>query len=539
MTSKRRTIFRSRPGPLPFQWVLYLILIQAAFPPAHGQSAPLPADCIFYWGSIQARLNAGNNHHARMELSPDQFRQAIFSTPYVWNGMAVLDSIHFLFESRSVSARRRTFRYLENIAWLDTLYALRPFDEERSYRITGLGLGEGRVGSLEIAVRMPATPAVSGAGAGRTGTDRPAEESRLQQVFWGPHLSRDQPRDFLTAAEFWETVKAMPLTEWAEGQAPGPVGAVVEFPDIGGQSISHRGEVKEHTFQEWFSLLEYYRHLVRPGQRLRLALIQAVEHAELYRADLLIVADDDSRLTLRRDLDGHVLQLEWAGYEHTSPPLYLRSFPAAGGKTAHADPPRVFYPGTLRTGTTVENLWAARPRLRVDGRLVPDLECTLVLNNKRFTVKPGGILPTDSLLAALDEDPSRMISFGLENLKAGGFDLEPISYRLTAWTNYRLPVANSLESLEEAFPGSQVHLSTPRLDSLTAEVVIGFDLPEPSYAMVTVYDSNGWNIFTQDGRLGGAKKEVRMPRPYVRTPGLHRIFLITAWGVARETIRME
>lgn len=360
----------------------------------------------------------------------------------------------------------------------------------------------------------------------------------LNLVIWGREDIYDNAnRDFFSQTEFWQTVKQLPVVEWAPYVKPQTVRAGIRLHELGETPLDLRAILEPADYNALLKKLENYRHLLKPGAAVSLTLHSAAQHERLYEKTMYIVDDADPRLALRRDRDTHTLEITWGGLKEKIDNLYLLELEDARGNKILADPPATVR-RTIRQSERSPML-AERPEFWIDGLPVPDMQFQLSTSTSSVVIGPGQPMP--NLEVPVNSDSSAVVNalqVQLDALQAPGYSMPDLRFTLNFYTmRENLRVRNQLQSLL-ASPGTTlIKLHAPI--KAGAGYAVDLEVLEETDAKLSVFTPDGENLFSLDNRYPPGRHTVELPRLVFRQPGRYFLFLNTVLGVARQEWVLE
>lgn len=524
---------------MPRFFLFFLFLFAAgplsAFQLADGTpgSAPPAAKYIFYWGKHQCDLTAGNGFKGQLKLTAPGFRQILLFPPTIWNGAALLRDFSFKLEEIPVS----TADYTARLGELDA--ALGPKASVGAvFHITDLPLGNGIVGAVDILIHNPEDKKEYQPVRGNWASNMPfLNEQLLERVAWGREdITRISDRDFFTVAEFWQTVRQQPYAEWQPYAEPQTIRATINFqdPEQGwfGLSALLSDDIE---YRQMLDNLNNYKHLARPGATVSLELQTAQQYERLYKKQMTLVPDNDTRLLLRRSRDTHTLSLEWGAFREHLEGLYLAHSAKPDGTTAPIDEP-VARVAMLSYDPSIKTTMLTNPLLcRIDGESRSDLFFRITIAGDVFDMNAGEPF-SDSIAAKIAAKCDQNTPLQLDSFTMTGMELPPLSF-LIHFNSFRSPalVRNELEVLLKAASGNtSVTLFPPVLTD--EEVQITFQLPKQTIVNVSIFDPDGSLVHLTEGGYSAGKHQVNVSRERVKSNGKYYVFLNTPFGVAKQEI---
>ncbi|MBL7796843.1 MAG: hypothetical protein JNJ90_10095 [Saprospiraceae bacterium] len=494
-----------------------------------ARPAPNTSDkYIFYWGNLQADLTRANNFHATAELTVQDFRQMLLHQPKLWNGKVLVAQVAFRLNGHPLTATRTEQDYVTRLGWLDETFG-RPATEGQVLRLTDLRLDEATTGSVDIRLKEPEQQPSKDVVVWQSNTTSMLNTQLLEQVAWGREdILEISNRDFFTENEFRQIIRLEPFVVWNPYVPQREVRAGIR---IASRALTEQGfscVLESTAYRSMVDNVENYKHLVRPGSLVTLTLFTD-QHDRLYEKALNIVADNDPRLTLRRNRDAHRLRVKWGAMDQTIPNLYLQNDlrDASGAFIGVDDPKTMRY--TLNLGERIPML-SLRPEVWIDGESVPDLAFSLSSGDGWLVQVPAYAPMPDSLGASIPEKSTLQ----LDNLQAVGYDLSALTFVLTFTfpPNDLLLVRNRLSSLLVAGSSARIALHPPELNEKA--YAVSFELKEPAMVRLSLFEPDGWNTWTLEEKYAAGQHRVEIPRSVFRNPGKHYLFLSTPFGVARQ-----
>ncbi len=496
-------------------------------------AAPTAAKYIFYWGKFQCDLSPTTNYTGKFTCTAAAFRQMLHSTPYLWTGAGMAGQITFKLEGIPVTATRSGQDYPAMIGQLDEAIG-QKVNAGQVLQLTELQLDAQTPGRIEFHIE---TAGQAPAGSGPYTAANMLNTRFLNLVIWGREDIYDNSnRDFFSQTEFWQTVKQLPVLEWAPYARPQPVRAGIRLYELGETPLDLRAGLDPAEYHAMLKNLENYRHLLKPGAAVSLTLHSAAQHEQLYEKTMYIVGDADPRLALRRNRDTHSLKIRWGAWEQTLPGLYLLELKDAESNTIVVDPP-IELIGRV-TASERPAMLSGRPEFWIDGQPVPDMVFRLTTPLDSAVVKPGQPLPQGVFAHPDSTDNAFMVQFDIDALSAPGYSLPDIHFSLRYYTlreNGRL--RNSLDALRVA-PGTDLaKLHTPV--AAGAGYAVDLEFLQETDAKLSVFSETGETVFTLDNKYPPGRHTVELPRLVFRRPGRYFLFLNTALGVARQELVLE
>lgn len=491
---------------------------------------------IFYWGKLQCDLSETNQYRGIYRCTAADFRQILHSTPYLWTGDQMAERVSFQLESHRVIATRGTFDYTSLIGKLDEAIGQKVVDGQ-TLQITGLQLNEQISGRIDLFIEASETKD-QGVVYRRPppGASNMLNTEFLEMVVWGREaIYENSNRDFFSETEFWRTVQQFPAVEWAPDIQPGAVRASIQVKDIGDASFDLRAHLEAPYYQQMVENLNNYRHLIKPGSRITLALHTVEEYERLYEKNMYLVADNDPRLALRKNRNTHTFRMEWAGWEESAEQVYLLQVKDANGNPLTVDP-------TISlASTTMTDVLAAMmgegPTFWIDGHLAPDISFRLQTPAGAVRIDAGQGIP-DTLIAALNRAPLERYEIKIDSLQMAGYDLSALSCTLRFfYLAENLRVRNQLSALLAAPSTAWVKIYP--LSPLDSGYAVELELLRETSGQLSIFSSEGENIFTLGNMYPAGRHTVEIPRAVFKQPGKYFVFLNTIYGVGKQELLLE
>lgn len=514
-------------GPCLFAWQ-----IADGSPPATFNSG---SKYIFYWGKLQCELTPNSGYIGKMSCSTSEFRQMLHSTPYLWTGTSMAQSIAFKLEGQPVAATRGGMDYQALIGRLDETIGKKA-SAGQVLQLTELQLEEGIYGRIDLIIENP-----DDGGKSQPFAASPASNMLntrfLQQVVWGREdIYENSNRDFFSENEFWQTIQQLPFVEWSSYAEPQPVRASIRFSDQGETVFGVRTNLEAAAYRGTVESLSNYRHLVAPGSIVTLSLHTANQYDRLFEKNMYIVPDNDPRLALRRDRDTHTLKIKWSGWAQIIDNLYLLNLSDAAGNAIIADPPMAIR--DLIREDELATILSSRPEFWIDGQAVTDMRFHLTTPLQSLVINPDDQMP--EMLMSPQQDSILRDGFRLQidSLYAPGYAIPEIVFSLNFYNlRENLRVRNTFDALLAAPGTGLVTLHSPV--SAGAGYAVDLEILKETNAKLSIFKSTGENVFTLDNKYPEGRHTVEIPRIVFRQPGKYFLFLNTTFGVAKQELVLE
>lgn len=509
-----------------------------AFQFADGTSGNKPPGIkyIFYWGNYQCDLTQANGYKGQLTVSLSGFRQILLHPPNIWNGSSLLRDFSFKLEGISIS----TPAYASRLGELDA--ALGPQTTAgKVFHITELGLGDGLTGFVDIQLKEDEDKKDILPVRGNWSSTAPfLNEQLLQSVAWGREdITRMSDRDFFTVSEFWQTVRQQPYLEWQPYAAAGTIRVSINFqgPEQG-PFVLTTVLTDDDAYRQMLDNLNNYKHLARPGATISLELQTAERYEQLYKKQMTLVPDSDSRLLLRRKRDTRVVEISWGAFVANLGGLYLSTFTQADGKTAPIDGPvsrfaMVTYADALQSSMVKQPLVC-----RIDGESRSGLSCRATFLDKTFELKAGESFP-DTLAAAILVNCDAKNPLQLDSFVLAGVDLPPMHFlvHFASFGNLSL-VPNEFEVLQKT---AAMYTLAKLFQPVVTEdsMQIRFQLPKKAFCQISIFEPNGNLVHLTEGKYAAEEQLVKIPREGIKAGSKYFVFLNTPFGVAKAEMEMK
>lgn len=496
----------------------------------HGNPAP-DTKYIFYWGEYQCDLTQTNGYKCQLALTASRFREVLLFPPKIWNGSALLRDFTFKVEGLSVS----TADYTSRVGELDAALSAKA-SVGTVFHVSNLPLGNGVAGSVDILIRDPEDKKEFIPTRGNWASQAPfLNEYFLERVSWGREdISKISDRDFFTVSEFWQTVRLQPYAEWQPDATPQTIRALVNFqgPESGTFGLSALLS-DDNEYREMLNNLNNYKHLARPGAIISLELQAAKNYERLYKKQLILVADNDPRLLLRRSRDTHTLKIEWGAFKETLDGLYMRNFTKSEGETVAMDGP-IARVAMLSYSDANKIAMIASPLLcLIDGESRSALSFRLTVADEAYNMTAGTPFP-DSLAAKIAAKCDEKTALKLDSFTLAGVELPPLSFLIYFYSfQNSVLVGNEFDMLQKsASESSPAELFPPVVTD--QDVQISFTLPKEASVKLSLFESNGTLVQLTDGKYGAGRQQVSIPRHLIKPGVKYFVFLNTPFGVVKE-----
>ncbi|MBK6932091.1 MAG: hypothetical protein IPH12_14990 [Saprospirales bacterium] len=526
-------------------WLLLLFLSRIPVPAFAFQitnanpvsEAPAAGKYIFYWNNLQCTLLEETGYSGTLHTTPAGFRQMLLHTPYLWNGSTLLDHISFTLEGQRVDASRDGHDYNRIISLLDETLGQRVASGQ-ALRLTGLSLGlDEATGSIDIILEAPQDQPASPAASRNTPTAGAMNTSVLEKVIWGREdIYENANRDFFSETEFWQTVQQLPYVEWKIYATPVPLAASIRISDPNQVSFGLVAVLEPAAYRSMVQRLEHYKHLLKPGSVVSLTIHTAEQHDQMFEKTMYIVAGSDPRLALRRNRDSHTLEIAWGGWREKLDNLYLLQLKDTQGNIIAADPPiqlnrSVFDEADFRA------IVSARPDIRIDGQLQPEISFRLSAGGRTTVVGPGQPIP-DSLDLVFPSEGAAQDIARLDSIQTPGYALPQLAIVINKYTlRTPLMVRNDFRALLATAGSVRIKLFDPVLAG--NHYRIDYELPEPGRIILSVFDTEGTGLYVVDQQSGQGRNTAVMPKNIFIRPGKYHFFLNTLLGVAHQELVIE
>lgn len=487
---------------------------------------------IFYWGSLQCDLTETNGYKGAISLPPAAFRRMLLQPPRLWDGKMLLKSFQFDLEGKRID----TENYLPQLGDLDVAFGQKVVPGQ-VLRLGGLRLDTRIEARIDFQIIAPEQKDEKSARTNWSPFPSNYVNTRLvSRVVWGREDAYDvSNRDFFTVAEFWQTVRLMPVVEWQPYSTPQGVTASIRFPDLATSSFSLTARLDEEDYRRLLGNLDNYKHLAHPGATVDLALFAAESYTELFQKTMTLVTDNDPRLALRRNRDQHMLVLQMGKWQEKIQDLYLFYARDAQGQLIPVDQPI-----SRRSGySTVDPkaLFSGPFEVWIDGSPVPGASCRLTVSGDTFRLQTGETLP-DTLVQTISRLAQKDAKILLDSFSVPGYDLPAIDITLSYYNPFdRLPVRNQFDSLYAASSTVLVKIKPPTYSQ--NHYYFDFELPVAAPARFSIFEPGGWNVFVSEDQFSTGLQTMRVPRSAFRNPGKHYCFLNTPLGVAKMEFEVE
>lgn len=509
------------------------VIFQGLNVPALPALTPVPvAKYIFYWGTAQCDMTETNGYKGELQATPDVFRQMLLSTPRLWNGKTLVPDFSFKFEGKQVN----TADYAAQIAWLDADFGQNVVAGQ-VFNIAGLKLDEVTTGAIRLTIRAGETQKENNRrGAWQSPPASYLNDRLLERVIWGREDVFDTPnRDFFTANEFWQTVRQTPVVEWKRYATPKPLAVSIQFYNLGASTFGLVSTLEDESYRRMLENLENYRHLVKQGAAISLILKTAEQHDELFQRRMVIVPDNDPRLALRRNRDAHTVTFRWGAWGEKIEHLYLQRLPGPTGEPILTDEPAGRGSGLPRA--EILAMLEVRPELWIDEQRLPEFSFRISSDSSSIHVEPEHKIP-DTFQREIKSNTQERGILQLDSFQVAGYDLPPI----TLFLNYfdpgnRLLVRNDFDALIAVQGSIRIKLDPPRFDK--TDLYLDFYVPEQVRAALSIFESQGRNVFKQEDIFTAGQHTVKVPRSDFLHDGKHFAFLNTPFGVARQEFTLK
>lgn len=524
--------------PVPNTTILALLLWASrtalfGFQLADGaRPAPNASDkYIFYWGSLQADLLRENNFHANANVTVHAFRQMLLRPPNLWNGTALVAQVAFRLDGHPITATRGEQDYVSRLGWLDETFSPKA-TEGQVVHLSDLRLDGATTGSIDIHLKEPETKPSNDVSVWQSNTSSMMNDQLLEQVAWGREDILDiSNRDFFTENEFWQIIRLEPFVVWNPYAAQREIRAGIRIASRTLTEQAFTTVLESSAYRGMVANIGNYKHLVRPGSLATLTL-HTDQHDRLYEKALNIVADNDPRLTLRRNRDTHTLKIKWGALEQTLRNMYMiGDLRDPQGQLVGVDAPK-----ELRLTINfdeLESMLDRRPELWIDGQSVPDLAFSLSAGDWSVHIPTGAPMP-DSLAANI---PAKA-TLRLHGLQTVGYDLGAVAFSLNfIQANEAILWRNRLSSLLMAPGSARIVLQPPVLQPKA--YAVEFELKEPAFVVLSVFEPDGWTVHTLEEKFAAGTHRVEVPLSAFRNSGKHYLFLNTPFGVVRQEFEVR
>ena len=509
----------------------------AAFQFADGTSS-IPASgavkYIFYWNQHQCDLTETNGFKGSLSLSPEAFRQLLLHPPSIWDGKQLVRGFDFKIDGRRVS----TQDYLSKLGELDATFGAKAVFG-KVFHLTGLPLGSGRSGSVDISIVDPDEKEGYMPLRGNWTSDIPfLNEKMVDQVVWGREdLNKISDRDFFTVSEFWQTVRQQPYVGWKSYETPQTIRAGVNFssPQQGSFGVTANLD-EDDDYRQMLDNLLHYKHLAQPGVSVTLSLQTAARYEELYKKQMRLVPDNDPRLLLRRSRHAHTLTIQWGAVNVGIEGLYMSNYEDSLGNTRPADETSARLGNIAFSDTAFAEVLTTRPVCMVDNVPVPGLAFRVKIADKSFRVTDNAAIDRETALAATADHVAQL---DLDSFALSGYALPPIglSVRLLAFDPAYL-VRNDYETLSRSISGfARAMISTPEISADTIAVQI--TIPREAFARLSLFDADGRLVQLVEDHFKTGQNRVTIPRQPIPSKGKHYLFLNSPFGVLRQEIELD
>ena len=532
ITAMLRSVNFRLPALLPLLFLIPPALF--GFQLADGaRPAPNTSDkYILYWGNLQADLTRANNFHVTAEITVQAFRQMLLHQPKLWNGKVLVAQVVFRLDGHPLTATRTEQDYVTRLGWLDETFG-RPATEGQVLHLTDLRLDEATTGSVDIRLKEPEQAPSKDVVVWQSNTTSMLNTQLLEQVAWGREdILEISNRDFFTENEFWQIIRLEPFVVWNPYVPQREVRASIR---IATRALTEQGFVsmlESNAYRSMVDNVGNYKHLVRPGSLATLTL-HTDQHDRLYEKALNIVADNDPRLTLRRNRDTHTLKIKWGALEQTLRNLYLiGDMRDLSGQLVSVDDPRDMRL-TINYGE-LKSMLGQRPALWIDDQIVSDLGFNLSAGDWSVQIPPGEQMP-DSLV---NTDIPTKATLRLSGLHASGYALGTLSFSMNFTQSFDFLLwPNRLSSLLFASGSARIALHPPVLQEKV--YAVSFELKQETILSLSVFEPDGWNTWTLNEKYIAGQHRVEIPRSVFRNSGKHYLFLNTPFGVARQEFEVR
>ena len=519
--------------------------------------AATPEKCIFYWGDMQSVLLQKNNYEAEISVSPHNFRKSMFSQPSLWNGKSLVRDFQFKFEQMDISVAANKEFFNQLIPVLDTKYAQNAKAGDL-FIVENIPIADGYTGCIKITINKDTLETTKQrydfVDAGTISNFK-----ALAQANWGAfiHSENDaEDRDFFSVQEFWQTINTPPSLEWGVDKPKEKIMILISFHDLSTKlnSLALEFDTTNYT-QNIENLMKPYAHLITPGLSVRLELKTANQYHTELQSLLQIVADDDPRLTLKRQKNTHKFSVEWGDLKWNSN-QYLLSFPTTDGHQRYADrssfmmlrqewtnPEMYQIDDAFNRTKKLKEMLAARPTIRVDGKEVWPYSFDIQYDKTNYSIAENELLPyelQDKLYSTLTNpnEPSSVF-FTLKNIKSkSGYIFDPLELNCFMGGYVEQNYA-SFEYLKRQPQSTKFTLNPPSPNpisdsNLRVEVII----PHGANVVITVFDESGKSRYrdSKDFPIGLAYFTVPAGR---LEKGLNHIFVSTPWGSRSATVQKK
>jgi hypothetical protein len=497
-------------------------------PPSHSPAAKY----IFYWGKHQCDLLEEKGYSGRLELSVDAFRQTLLNAPKLWDGKQLISRFDFKMGDVLVS----TADYPSQLASLTQQLAAKVAPGQ-TLEISDLPLGSSIKGSITCYFKKPAEESQITYGISPGTRLNMLNYTALEQVTWGREdIYETSNRDFFTVSEFWQTIRQEPALTWQPQQKPLPIRCEIGILSPEKVNFSVVNQLESIPYSDLLLQLEPYRYMIQPGSIVTLQLQSAEQYELLFKKNMTIVADDDPRLRLRSKRDQHKLRIVWGMWAETQENLYMKAVQNAKGEPVLPDPP-ISKNATFRYSNDILPEWGRYPpEAWIDGEPASGaLSFRVKLSDSLFYYINSAHYDTAEVRAFFAHHSLAIKDLVIDSIQLEGYDLPPMTFSIfQVKFNDGLLVRNEFSLLKQFGNNpSTARLSAPAPVEEGSELEFKFELPGKSPIVLSVFQTDGWNNFFQDGTYAAGSHSIKVSKSIFKKKGKHYAFLNTLYGIAQ------
>lgn len=495
------------------------------------------AKYIFYWGKHQCDLSEANGYKASLSLTAGNFRQKLTSEPKLWNGKELLKHLTFKLEDISVSVDN----YSSQVAALDA--RLIPLAKPgKVIHLTALQLDEGVMGAIDFTIQaMDAEEEKMVVSYSSTRNNTFINDQFLDNAVWGREdIYETKDRDFFTVSEFWQTIRQEPVATWKTFVKPELLRTEINFAAKDLTSFGLVTNLEEGAYRDMLQNLEHYRYMVQPGSTISLELKTAAQYDLLYKKMMVIVADNDPRLRLRRKRDQHEFRLKWGEWEERAEELYFSELSDVNGEAIQINRPISRNSALGFFDDRRINWGKTKPECLIDGEPVSgNLRFRVTVADSVIFQVDAANYEADSIMRLFARTDLVINTLRIDSVQVEGYNLPPMTFNV--WTqkiNLGPMVPNKFEDLQKAAEKPST-IKFIGINPSSTELEFEAELPERTPVVLSIFEPEGWLDYVSNDNYAGGKIKIKVPRNEMRSKGKHLAFLNTTFGVMRVVFEVD
>lgn len=468
----------------------------------------------FILGHYQAKLEEANHYQASIKVKYIEFNNIITLPPYLWDGEKMLD---FGFKINNISCHNKSLG-----SYKDALVLLEDNNSDflsNSLQLDSIELSNGLFAKVNIEItdyikedKIEVLALSSGI---INGQINDADDYNIQiqrgalSYRWGKYIVQgERLHSYIGLSQFWESLKEVPEMLRSSEFSSKAIKAELEV-----QKTARNTNVfsylinSDENYQDFYQNLVYQKRFFKPNTLVYVAFNEDESDLNLVTHRLVLLADNDPRLSLQKS-DCQSFTLSWgSGFSATKQKVFLRAFKNMQGDIIYADSKEdIFHPFNYNEKIEKEKDML---ELSINGKKVAQWACQIAsgLDSVAPVLYDNQKKMSETDWNMLDSFQVWNKVFVISDIKAQGVDLEPFTFHL--FSDY----AHSFRKNRASF----ATIAEPIINAENSSIQMSYEINVGAIGNIKILDSDGVEIWVKSkefekGKFSELANEVKLEK---------------------------